>query len=294
MEKEKKPEKEEEPEVGLNIFSYSDGPCSVRAEHDFGGVDGDVETIFHRIAERLIELIEEQREGSFISCAMAWFTHYDILDALVAARKRGVRIAVLLSKDNFKKDTRAATKSARRGRYNSLGSMTSRQVACMCGYYAKDALENYDPAGECWDSEEGTEGMIHAVRCISTVRDRESYTFHRMHHKFFVFGRVQLGHPCVLYGDEEEVSLETMDELAAQIGKGGFDAFFLYPEMVVTGSFNGTTNADGCFENVVLIRRPETARRFHQHFSQMFMLSESLDYCEIERMNPTMRYTTTE
>jgi hypothetical protein len=44
----------------------------------------------------------------------------------------------------------------------------------------------------------------------------------------------------------------------------------------------------------VIIKRPETAMRFHRVFSQMFMLSESLDHRFRDEMEPAMRYTTVE
>lgn len=98
---------------------------------------------------------------------------------------------------------------------------------------------------------------IAPIRCVGNHNSEKKPAFPRMHNKFLIFGNVN---------EEEDRRYE-----------------FEFCE-TVTGSYNITKNASNRFENMVVIRNKSAMEAFYNEFSQIFALSEPLnwhsDWCE--------------
>jgi hypothetical protein len=101
---------------------------------------------------------------------------------------------------------------------------------------------------------------IQPIRCVGQRAPRTAPVNPRMHNKFFVFCRTRPG---------------TYHEL-------------LVPYRVWTGSYNPSWNATNSLENAVVLDSPPMALAFYNEWSQIFALSEPLDW-ESEWVAPELR-----
>lgn len=101
-----------------------------------------------------------------------------------------------------------------------------------------------------------TDPKMEAIRCVGNHNKDKSPAFPRMHNKFLIFG------------DKNKNFTE-----------------------VWTGSFNLTKNASFSLENSLLIQSPELASAYYKEFSQIYALSEPLDWSS-DWMEPELRIGT--
>ena len=264
------------PSHPLKALHCASGHGEYDGTHNFGGKCGKAEVVFRNHEKRLIELIMEKVDG-FIFCAVAWFTNYNILDALAEAVGRGVYVAVVVQKEDFlrpdRKEKYESFKATLRRKYDALDMVDTYEFVqrYLC-VLAQDAISDCD--GYLYDYS-SISGLISAVRCVGNHNVDKSSSFPRMHHKFFVFGD-KFTVPCedtIMDGGEFEEH-ET-----------------LVPRMVWTGSFNASVTACRSFENAVIIEGGAEAKKYAQEFSLMFMISEPLDWTS-DWIAPTFEYMT--
>ena len=229
-----------------------------------------VQVVFRNHKEVLIELIARYR---IVLGCVAWLTDYDVLDAL--AQKNVVQIIV--QKEDFLRpdsgqlsDTKFHKKL--REKYEALPSVYAWHE--FGGVFSRlsptSDMENH---------------QVDAVRCMGNHNRDKKSAFPRMHHKFLIFtnGSNDLiplgsppGDPHTYYQEAIKVSIST-------------DA------CVWTGSYNITHNATKSLENVVVLHCPKIAEAFYHEWSQIAVLSESLDWddawCAPQWMIDKNRYT---
>jgi len=246
---------------------------TIRAMYDYGCMAGDIEVVLRGHAERMIRLIQSW-EGGFIVVAMAWFTHFEILDALADARRRGVRVFVVVQKEDT---VRVLTgprpsdyKLALRDKYLALGRVDlSSPTVRLFAHRAKkalgkDAVEKIWES-DCWDYDGVYDGgIVPVVRCVGFSDLEGEFDWDnvpRMHHKFLVFGHIDTDCTPIEYS----------------------------ADVVWTGSFNASRNACKSLENAVILRNSKAASAFFKEFSLLFMLSERLDWTT-GTMTPVFHY----
>lgn len=208
-----------------------------------------VEVVLRNHAERLIELIEESSNMD-IFCAVAWFTNFEILDALARARSRGVKIAIVVQKEDFLRpetaegDIVVGYNKVLRKKYDSLGLLEDTPI------FDEDNLLNrfckiYESRDAEWCSdlanEKASHASISAVRCVGNHNSDNAPSFPRMHNKF-----------CVFIRDTQSV--------------------------VWTGSYNFSFAATQSLENAVVIYSDEVADIYFKEFATLFLISERLDW----------------
>ena len=252
---------------------------SYNAGYDFGGACGhaEVEVVFRNHSNRLIRLIDSRTSG-FIFCAVAWFTNYSILDALAKAVRRGVFVAVVVQKEDFLRPDGCSPpsyfKKTIRRKYDALGKVEMMDKGhLIIAHYATDAIG--DDFNGCIEDHELGKSFVPVVRCVGNHNSDKSPSFSRMHHKFFVFGDINL--------KQDLFEIHCLDDFP------GYED--PQARKVWTGSFNASKAACYSFENAVIIDSDEAATKYAQEFALMFMISEPLDWTN-DWISPSFTYMT--
>lgn len=196
--------------------------------------------ILFRNLER--RLIQEIKNSEVVLGCVAWLTHFPILKALSTRDS----IMVVQKEDFLRPDLYANErnwKDSLRSAYNNLSCSFTR----------------YDLPGVGNSLSTSCDPRISPVRCVGNHNSGKLAAFPRMHNKFLVFCDV---------------------EINEDIPEDHFGHRSIVPTKVWTGSFNFSDNATKSFENAVLISDSKIARAFANEFSQIFALSESLDWSQ--------------
>ncbi len=212
---------------------------------------GEISILFQDIEQRICaEISLMQADGDFIFAAVAWLTSQPILEALIAARNRGVVVLVVVQKERWLRQNREGSyfDNQNRKRYNELGGYnTFEELELLLGSFYRPGINwnfnDHQLKAKCegWD--------VSAVRCLGV----EAEWTGRMHHKFMVFGHMR---------------------------------DFPLASKVLTGSYNFSSAAAAGLENVIIINRHEAANAYAREFAMIFLHSEPLDWVN-PQMNPT-------
>ena len=196
----------------------------------------DVSVLFRNQKEILLGKISEY--NCIIGC-IAWFTDWDILEAL---SKIDRAIIVVQKEDFLRPDLNAEGDwKLRLGKaYDKIKSGGDRFA--WPGLMGKLST-SFDPT-------------IKPIRCVGNHNSEKKSAFPRMHNKFLVFCNL-VEHPRPL-PEAYSITLEKKE--------------------VWTGSYNLTKNAENSLENVVLIKNNQIAEAYYNEFCQIFALSEPLDW----------------
>lgn len=197
--------------------------------------------------DNIVPTIQEIAACSDVAVgAVAWLTNEELLDSL----KRLKRVAVVVQKEDFlRQDTEETPKRFRsrlRSQYDDLNPISY-----------DDFCESYP------GQQEGIPGLHHniaphilgykglhvegAVRTIGYRRESGDMRTPVMHHKFMVFGNYRSDH-------------------------------LMFPNCVVTGSFNWTRNATSSRENILVIYDEAICADFVSEWAQLWARSERLDW----------------
>jgi hypothetical protein len=112
----------------------------------------------------------------------------------------------------------------------------------------------YESPGIASDLSVGSGVEMEPVRCIGNYNADKHPAWPRMHNKFLVFCSYKESPDPDVYGGEQR------------------------PEVVWTGSYNNTFNAQKSFENAVILRDPDIACAYANEWAQLLALSEPLNW----------------
>ncbi|QOV28815.1 hypothetical protein INT50_08980 [Vibrio diabolicus] len=210
-----------------------------------------VEVIFDNITERLVSLI--QQYDIAVGC-VAWLTNFEILEEL--SRKDWTNLVVqkedFLRNDSSKNDT--DWQARLRQAYGKLSgkdfSMNVPELYIDHPHFNRTVQQCCVRADGAWSHFRET------VRCIGYSNYGRNIT-PKMHHKFLVLGHSDSGVDFV-------------------------------PELVWTGSFNFTQNAESSRENAVIIRDKKICHAYLSEWAQLWALSEPLDWTSAEPEKPEL------
>ena len=128
------------------------------------------EVVFRNIEKRLIELIEEYKDGAIFGC-VAWLTSENILNALAKCKN----VQIIVQKEDFlRPDTNSGKgwTTKLRKLYNNLNNE-------FCQHNHKHLAENLSYCSPNWNT----------VFCVGNYNSDKKPAFPRAHHKFVVFCR---------------------------------------------------------------------------------------------------------
>jgi hypothetical protein len=183
-------------------------------------------------------LINKIGEYDFVVGCVAWLTDFDILSALSLLRN----VCIVVQKEDFlRPDYRAGGKA-----WESRLRKAYRML--------RGGPDRFQWPGIISSLSVCCDPSVVGVRCVGNHNSEKHPAFPRMHNKFLVF--------C-----EMEDSVADDDP-----------SILLFPMEVWTGSFNFTANATKSLENSILIRDEGIATAYFDEFSQIFALSEPLDW----------------
>ncbi len=212
-----------------------------------------VEVIFRNHKEKLIELIRGYR---IVLGCVAWLTDFDVLDAL--SLKSAVQIIV--QKEDFLRPDSVQSSSTEfyiklRRKYDALPSVYnwSQLGSVFSQLIPVSDLENH---------------QINAVRCMGNHNKDKEPASPRMHHKFLIFMN---GYDSIEPIGSPPEGGPTLYEEVIKV-KPTIDS------CVWTGSYNITYNATKSLENAVVLHCPNIVYAFYEEWSQIALLSESLDW----------------
>ncbi|MFI5390405.1 MAG: hypothetical protein ACHQYQ_03505 [Bacteriovoracales bacterium] len=134
-------------------------------------------------------------------------------------------------------------------------------------FYLKNNLTRYELPGIANQLSVGRDPSIAPIRCLGNHNSQKKLTHPRMHNKFLVF--------C----HSENKNLNDYGHIE------------IIPNAVWSGSFNFSENANNSFENAILIENKEISMAYAKEYSQIFALSEPLDW-ETPWMEPEYRIGT--
>ena len=184
-------------------------------------------------------LIEHIRESQVVMGCVAWLTSESIIEALSSKDT-----AIVVQKEDFLRPDLEA-----RGGWPQRLRELYRTLKCDLDRYAFPGLiSNLSVCGD---------PSIEPIRCVGNHNKDKAAAFPRSHHKFVVFGKI--------------VRVAPTPERA-------YAVTHVVPYAVWTGSYNFTKNAGSSFENAVYIDDLSVVRAYVKEFSQVFALSESLDW----------------
>ena len=200
----------------------------------------DVTVVMRNQQSKICEFINNWN-GGFICVAMAWFTNFDILQALVdAQKKRNVLVLVVVQKEDFlrpdhSKKSFVSWSRKLRNVYKELGvlSCQKNRITQLLNLTANNWIVD-EKEDEC-------------VRCLGNYNSKKDPCHPRMHHKFLVFGWF------------------TVHQIP-------------YSSCVWTGSYNFSKNSEQSYENAVLIKSTSVSASYLKEFITLFKLSEPLDW----------------
>lgn len=206
---------------------------------------GNISVYFRDAMTHLIKKIDDAEY--VIGCA-AWMTHPGILKAF--QKKLGV--SVVVAKEDWLRPDSTQYSSIREmydgikplgGWLNDLPFLDNDTYMCVSSMTW--ATRVYDGA----------------VRCFGNFNIAKSVAWPRLHHKFLVFLKKETKIVTTLDGDES--------------------CTYLAPYAVWTGSLNLTHNSENSLENGVYIVDAEIATAYTKEFTQIYAMSEPLNWQHI-------------
>lgn len=274
------------------------------AQVDVGCVATGVEceVVLRGMADRLVALIRERGQaGRFICCAVAWFSNTTILAELVAAKRRGAHVLIVVQKEDFLRPDSAAPDrrafgAALRAHYDALGTYDMEDAAStmaaiiaaarpFLGADVRGPIQFFD------DEDSAPESRAAACRCVGNHNRDQQPSFPRMHNKFLVFGSFA----TELVPANPQPAMARLE----RVGGGGAPGELVLcgsvecarPELVWTGSYNLSAAAERSFENAVVLRSETIAAAYLAEFALLYLLSEPLDW-ESAWMRPVFYHDT--
>ena len=248
----------------INLNSPPGKGLSIHRDHGCVSDSGDVEVVFRDHKPRLLRLIEEEVQPEMLAAlgAMAWFTDFDILDALTK-----VPCSLLVQKEDFLRVDgdpdepgvkRDGWREILREHYEAIGASDIHQP----GFWRQNFPS---PLG---DMSLTGDQAIAGVRCVGVRNRRGRRAGPLMHHKFIVFAKLTF-RPQPGHGGEGEPPLVPHWD----------------PQLVWTGSANLTRLTPRSRENCLIIRDPKVAAAYFQEWVHLAAMSEQLDW-ESELVEP--------
>lgn len=237
-----------ESKIVVDTEKYPEEDGSLRDYSISSDVDCSVNVYFREIKRHLMSKISE---AVLIVGCVAWITDHDILDALIEV---GNCQLVIQKEDFLRPDIDSSS---------GFGTELKDKYECIHFYGYKNAMLGIIPflnISKSWH--------YVGVRCVGGVNRDKKPAFPRNHNKFLVFCKTTSGEcscPRGITCKENHV--------------------IYYPYAVWTGSFNFTRNATCSFENAIYIKSPKIAQAYFNEYSQIFALSEPLDW-DSEWMSP--------
>ena len=229
------------------------------------------------IKDEYIAVVNMQQEGNFICCYTAWATDYNILDAFIRAKQRGVVVFLLIQKEERLRTVtfKWPSDSKVRRKYEEIGFMTIQTAWDRIGRHVE--TPHGVPTHIVETHRANTlDGKISMVRCVGICNGaKDSPMRPNMHHKVTVFGqyegirkqrRLHGGECCYEYDSNAPVSTHLW-----------------------MGSFNLTMNSTRSFDSVCLLESKKMADSCFKEFCLLYALSEPLDWTARE-MSPTLSF----
>lgn len=247
--------------INLNRLTGKGPP--IHLGHGCRSNSSDVEAVFRDHKLRLLRLIEEEVQPEMLTAlgAVAWFTDFDILDALTK-----VATSLIVQKEDFLRldgdpdepgGKRDGWREILREHYEAIGASDHHQPG-FCRQHFPSPLGDMSLTGD---------PAIAGVRCVG-VRNRRGRRAPLMHHKFLVFAKLDFlpepGHA----GEEDPPLVPRWD-----------------PKIVWSGSANLTRLTPRSRENCLILRDPRIASGYFQEWVDLASISEQLDW-ESEWVEP--------
>ncbi len=247
----------------INLNSTPGNRPPIHRDHGCASDSGDVEAVFRNHQARLLRLIEEEVQPQRLVClgAVAWFTDFDILDALTK-----VATSLIVQKEDFLRlDGDSDEPGGRCDRLREILREHYEAVAGSDSSHLGFCRQNFpSPLG---DMSLTGDQAIAGVRCVG-VRNRRGRRAPLMHHKFLVFAKLTFltepGHE----GEEDPPLVPHWD-----------------PRIVWTGSANLTRLTPRSRENCLIIRDSKVASAYFREWVDLAAISEQLDW-ESEWVEP--------
>jgi hypothetical protein len=205
--------------------------------------------VFFRDIEH--ELIQKIRESDVVFGAVAWLTNLDILAEL--AKKS---VVIVVQKEDFLRPDKATWAQL----HAAYGRLHNR-------------WDRYDIPGMVSNLSSCSDPSLDAIRCVGNHNRTKKPAFPRMHNKFVIFGkRYKFWEHVADAGDAPDCDdwCRCGDCLCHDFELTG----------VWTGSFNFTQNSTRSLENAVYIHDKEISQAYFDEWSQIFALSEPLNWEE--------------
>ena len=201
----------------------------------------EVEVVFDDISERLIELIQQYDVA--VGC-VAWLTNFKILKALEKCEWANI---VVQKEDFLRNDSlqnRNSWKPKLRAAYDSIRgkdlSMNIPDLSIGHPHFNRRVQQCCVRADGVWSH------YMESIRCLGYAGGANNIT-PKMHHKFLVLGHA-----------DEDVDI--------------------IPDIVWTGSFNFTQNAESSRENGLIIRDHSIVHSYLSEWAQIWAMSEKLNW----------------
>jgi hypothetical protein len=241
--------------INLNIPPPKGPP--IQRNHWCVGDSGDIEVVFRDHKPRLLRLFAEEVQPEMLAClgAMAWFTDFEVLDAMTS-----VPSSVLVQKEDFLRlDGDPAEAGVRRDGWRDI----------LRDHYVAIAESDIHQPGFCRQNFPSPLGdmaltgdqAIAGVRCVGVRNQRGRRAQPLMHHKFLLFAKLSFlpepGHE----GEHDPLLIPHWD-----------------PRIVWTGSANLTRLTHRSRENSLIIRDPKIAAAYLDEWVDLMTLSEPLDW----------------
>ena len=231
---------------------YADKYLRDYSTYSRGGL---IEVHFDEIEDRIVEALSH---ATIAVGAVAWLTNERILKALAEVE----RVAIVVQKEDFlRRDSGVTDYPGWRKKLHRL----YENLKPLCMWDMPEAYPGIqeghpwcDPAVDHWVFNQSGEFINGGapIRCIGYYSAPRA-AMPRMHHKFLVFGQRHEG-------------------------------LVMIPEGVITGSFNMTANATRSRENILVIHNLEIARAYLREWSQLWSVSEDLDWASSEPVFDTL------
>ena len=235
--------------VNLNEQYFNEGPKIMNNSES--STCAKVVTHFRDVFPAIISYIEAS--DAVIGC-VAWLTHPGVLNAF---KKKEVSIVV------NKEDWMRPDKITIRGLKESIAALNPLQML-----RAQERMGVLD--GVCYNADIK---LDEAVRCCG-VYNEDKTNGPRMHNKFLVFLRLEHCEEPVRKDYPEGVEGDCWFEQSCAC----WSPTYLKPYAVWTGSVNMTMNSSNSLENGVYIQDHTIAEAYMREYTQIFALSEPLDW----------------
>lgn len=159
--------------LNLNdIKPYNDGnyPNVDMADNSATSSDNSIKVYFRNLVEHLNSHI---READAVFGCVAWFTHPEVLDALIDKH-----VSIVVQKEDFLRPDIGVTKSWKR-------TLQTKYEALSCG------ISRYGFANMIANLSTSSDPGVESVRCVGNLNSERAPASPRMHNKFLIFARVE-------------------------------------------------------------------------------------------------------